>query len=318
MGLRIWAGLVQAVERRVGQSLGIQPSVGGDLDWDQASADLQEALDKTWDQRTETVLNEIGKDLDLALERADTLSERDKLRLLVQMSYGQQSFFNRKTHQRQSVLVARLSYPYYAADLITDRSADELTQAVMDHLDQAQITLEFALGRAEFQRLASSTLDQLDERTLDHLRSSLSEPIYAELSERDTLQDQSLDHQKAITRALGSQLLTRTYRELFLSVADREWVEYLTQMEALRTSIGLEAYGQRDPLVQYKSRAFDLFGALLNTIRAGMVSRMYRLRAAAPAAAGMGVAPAQGAAGASGGTSSPQKTSQRKRRRKRG
>ena len=70
-------------------------------------------------------------------------------------------------------------------------------------------------------------------------------------------------------------------------------MEYLTQMEALRTSIGLEAYGQRDPLVQYKSRAFDLFGSLFNTIRAGVVSRMFRLRAAAPASAGMGVVPAQ-------------------------
>jgi len=39
-------------------------------------------------------------------------------------------------------------------------------------------------------------------------------------------------------------------------------VEYLTQMEALRVSIGLEAYGQRDPLVQYKSKAFELFQTL--------------------------------------------------------
>jgi preprotein translocase subunit SecA len=47
-------------------------------------------------------------------------------------------------------------------------------------------------------------------------------------------------------------------------------------MEALRTSIGLEAYGQRDPLVQYKSRAFDMFGHLQADIRAGVVSRLFR------------------------------------------
>jgi preprotein translocase subunit SecA len=53
-------------------------------------------------------------------------------------------------------------------------------------------------------------------------------------------------------------------------------------MEALRTSIGLEAYGQRDPLVQYKSRAVDMFRGLLASIRAGVVSRMFRLQVSAP------------------------------------
>jgi preprotein translocase subunit SecA len=47
-------------------------------------------------------------------------------------------------------------------------------------------------------------------------------------------------------------------------------------MEALRTSIGLEAYGQRDPLVQYKSRAFDMFQQLMADIRAGVASRLFR------------------------------------------
>jgi preprotein translocase subunit SecA len=54
-------------------------------------------------------------------------------------------------------------------------------------------------------------------------------------------------------------------------------VEYLTQMEALRTSVGLEAYAQRDPLVQYKSSAFDLFQALMQEVRSGVVSRLFHM-----------------------------------------
>ena len=50
-------------------------------------------------------------------------------------------------------------------------------------------------------------------------------------------------------------------------------------MEALRTSIGLEAYGQRDPLVQYKSRAVDMFRGLLGSIRAGVIARLFQLSA---------------------------------------
>ncbi len=49
-------------------------------------------------------------------------------------------------------------------------------------------------------------------------------------------------------------------------------------MEALRVSIGLEAYAQRDPLVQYKNRAFELFQQLLSNVRLGVISRMYTYR----------------------------------------
>jgi preprotein translocase subunit SecA len=49
-------------------------------------------------------------------------------------------------------------------------------------------------------------------------------------------------------------------------------------MEALRVSIGLEAYGQRDPLVQYKSKASELFQTLLKDMRSGVISRMFIYR----------------------------------------
>jgi preprotein translocase subunit SecA len=49
-------------------------------------------------------------------------------------------------------------------------------------------------------------------------------------------------------------------------------------MEALRVSIGLEAYGQRDPLVQYKSRASELFQNLLRDMRLGVITRMFTYR----------------------------------------
>ena len=56
------------------------------------------------------------------------------------------------------------------------------------------------------------------------------------------------------------------------------WVDYLTQMESLRISIGLEAYAQRDPLVQYKNKAFEFFQELLANMRLGVVSRMFTYR----------------------------------------
>jgi preprotein translocase subunit SecA len=121
---------------------------------------------------------------------------------------------------------------------------------------------------------------------------------------------------KPLAHAIGEYHLTEAYRALILSVGDRHWVEYLTQIEALRTSIGLEAYAQRDPLVQYKSRAFDMFQQLLGDVRAGVVSRLFRFQTPSQAASGTSRAKANQAQGAPQKKAAPQKK-KRKRRRKR-
>jgi preprotein translocase subunit SecA len=91
---------------------------------------------------------------------------------------------------------------------------------------------------------------------------------------------QSLDTEqvKLVIDALGRRALTEIYRQLLLAVISELWVDYLTQMEALRVSIGLEAYAQRDPLVQYKSRASELFSNLLREMRQGVAVRMFTYR----------------------------------------
>jgi preprotein translocase subunit SecA len=52
-------------------------------------------------------------------------------------------------------------------------------------------------------------------------------------------------------------------------------VDYLTRVEALRVSVGLEAYAQSDPLVKYKSQASEMFQGLLGDIRAAVISRIF-------------------------------------------
>jgi preprotein translocase subunit SecA len=52
-------------------------------------------------------------------------------------------------------------------------------------------------------------------------------------------------------------------------------VDYLTRVEGLRVSIGLEAYAQRDPLVQYKSQASELYQQLLEDIRSQVINRVF-------------------------------------------
>jgi preprotein translocase subunit SecA len=320
MGLRIWAGVVQTVERRLGEPLGLETSPPQPIDWDAAEDALLEAYDRVTQARDERMLAEIDTDLHNALRKEAAATEQQKLRLLVQMSYGQRSYFDRKTHQRQSVLVGRLTYPFYAAELLEGADPDELELTILEHLLQAQTAIEFGLGKVEIARLAGTRLDQLDERSQEVLREDLGASDFEALDPTRTVGDFPAERQDQFSQALGAQGLMRAYRELFLSVADRLWVDYLTQMEALRTSIGLEAYGQRDPLVQYKSRAFDLFQELLDVIRAGVVSRMYRLRAAGAsqsAAASSIQAPPGAQPVPAAGNGSPANNRSGKRRRRR-
>ena len=70
-------------------------------------------------------------------------------------------------------------------------------------------------------------------------------------------------------------MLNEVKRQLLLSAITELWVEYLTKVEGLRVSIGLEAYAQRDPLVQYKGQASQLFQQLLSDVRAAVIGRVF-------------------------------------------
>jgi len=319
MGLRLWIGLIQTIERRIGESLGLEPKLARAVDWDKAEEELMGAFERIWGQRSERILQEVASDLEAALRKAERIDKALKIRLLVQMSYGQQTFFDKRTHQRRSVLVARLTYPFYAAGFIAGREPEALAAEVLAHLEGAQAVIERAIGEAEFARLQGSRLSELEEPLQAYLRSNLGPEAFDEFAEAGSLGSLPEPAQESLIAALGGRLLTRAYRELFLSVADQLWVDYLTQMEALRTSIGLEAYGQRDPLVQYKSRAFDLFESLSTSIRAGVVSRMFRLRLSSPQAAAP-AAPARpqpSEAAAAKGDGKPSGSGKKRKRRRR-
>jgi len=76
---------------------------------------------------------------------------------------------------------------------------------------------------------------------------------------------------------VGSDLMPMVERDVMLRTIDWQWMEYLTQMEQFREGIGLRAYGQRDPLVEYKNEAFEMFNELRERIEMSIVSAIYRV-----------------------------------------
>ncbi len=74
-------------------------------------------------------------------------------------------------------------------------------------------------------------------------------------------------------QALGEAGFASAIRHLFLQTIDTFWVEHLEAMDYMRSSVNLRAYGQRDPLVEYKREGLGLFKAMQNSI-AGQVVGM--------------------------------------------
>jgi preprotein translocase subunit SecA len=187
--------------------------------------------------------------------------------------------FDRRTHRQAWRRYDRLNYAFLAAQLMESTSPQVVTADVLEHLEEAREVLEGAWGKLEFTRLAlaNTSLSQFDET----LRGKFVEMIGGEHFEE--IREQPLNELNAadaaqITTVLGKRIQNEIYRSLLLTSISEQWVEYLTKVEALRVSIGMEAYAQRDPLVQYKGRASELFTTLLADIRAAVIARMYTMQ----------------------------------------
>ncbi len=67
-------------------------------------------------------------------------------------------------------------------------------------------------------------------------------------------------------------------RVVLLKAIDRKWMDHIDDMEQLRQGIGLQAYGQRDPLVEYKMSGFDMFDSMIASIQEDTVRLLYHVR----------------------------------------
>ena len=72
------------------------------------------------------------------------------------------------------------------------------------------------------------------------------------------------------------QVLPFMERGVFLDAIDRQWQDYLRAMDDLRHGVNLRAYGQRDPLIEYKREAFHMFEQLMMTIKSEVASGEFR------------------------------------------
>lgn len=67
-------------------------------------------------------------------------------------------------------------------------------------------------------------------------------------------------------------------KDILLKVVDSKWVDHLTNIRMLQDGIGLRAYGQKDPLIEYKKESFDMFNKMMFDIQAETVQYLFRTK----------------------------------------
>jgi preprotein translocase subunit SecA len=272
---------IGALERRLDESLNLKPAQLLELEWDEIADGLLRAVDELLGRRKDSLLSlqgQISQNIDTLLGKT-TQEVQIKTRLvdlLMAISTGTRLAIDARTHQKGMRKVTLLNYIFLAAKQIQDVPVPQITTMILEHLEETQKQLEVAWGKMEYDRfrLAGVPLRQLDPKIKRALTEEFGEGEFTGLEAKQP-GELSTDQQGILTTALGKRIQNEIYRHILVSVISELWVDYLTRVDALRVSIGLEAFAQRDPLVQYKSQASEMFRSLLSDIRVGVISRMF-------------------------------------------
>jgi len=80
----------------------------------------------------------------------------------------------------------------------------------------------------------------------------------------------------------GAEIMRRIEHLVLLQTIDKKWMEHLRAMDDLREGIGLRAYGQQNPLTEYKFEAYEMFNAMVRSIQEDCVKLLFRVQIADP------------------------------------
>ena len=261
--------LIATVQNRVGSHLGDKFEVSN---WDDAADIILEAAENALDTRRERLVGENGQ---IAQDIQNLLpsewNDTEKLKLLITISQGSRTSFDQKTHRQVKQVYNRFSYIFLMAQLLDGQSTEEITENILSHLEDAEKALVFAIGEGEYNRISSNAVRLGDF-------GEAAKRVFGKERLDEAVTDMSESDREILISSIGSYVLNEVRRQLLLGATTELWVEYLTRIEALRVSISLEAYAQRDPLVQYKSKASEMFAQLVEDIQALVVSRAFALR----------------------------------------
>jgi preprotein translocase subunit SecA len=108
---------------------------------------------------------------------------------------------------------------------------------------------------------AKIDLAELGNMTMDEITDAIADKLKAKYEEKEAL--------------VGVETMRHAERIVMLNVIDNQWKDHLLSMDELKQGIGNRAYGQKDPLVEYKKESFELFSAMMDRIEDETVRYLY-------------------------------------------
>ena len=156
-------------------------------------------------------------------------------------------------------------------DTINEMIDKLVTEAVDTYADEKLYPEEWDYGGLHkhlSQYFLTSELmsaEEMEEYTRQELDERLHEIAHSEYQDRVDL--------------LGEAMFGQLEKAIMLRVVDSKWMEHLDNMDMLREGIGLRAYGQKNPLVEYKFEAYDMFQHMIESIQDETIMALYKIRA---------------------------------------
>ena len=140
------------------------------------------------------------------------------------------------------------------------------------------------LIKLKIQKISNPKNNELDTRLKTLMGKSLHEEQFKELISlkdnefRNKITNQFNNNRNERTKILGNEQSKEIEKRILLQSIDLNWKSHIQYLEQLRQVIGLRSYGQRDPLVEYKKEAFDLFSNLLDKLKQDCITILMNLQ----------------------------------------
>lgn len=137
-----------------------------------------------------------------------------------------------------------------------------------------------------FPQLSSLTIDEIEELRFNEMSKNLKSLVESayKAHEEETVQsfnaviEKYSDIEQKQIAFSENNILRQIEKDILLSVIDAKWIDHLNNIDALKDGIGLVAYGQKDPLIEYKKEAFNLFNSMMSEIQSETVRHLLRAK----------------------------------------
>ena len=116
----------------------------------------------------------------------------------------------------------------------------------------------------KLKNIASNCYKQFEVDTVDNFNEVMSKYYGDDFVKQEAFRDDNI--------------VRHIERDILLQVVDAKWIDHLGNIDMLKDSIGLVAYGQKDPLIEYKKEAYNLFNALMAEIQSETIRHLFRAK----------------------------------------